>query len=144
MNIIPFQPFCITKHLIQLQPQINNIITMHQIPFNPMKHRCRAMHRISIGKYRPYDGVFIVNIIPFLPFCITKHLIQYSITTTDKQHNNDASNTVQSNEVSMQGNGIYINRMNYFTCTSDRSDRRNSCINSSIFFFAGYWLLRQW
>ena len=95
-----------------------------------IEHRCRAMHRISIGKYRPYDGVFIVNIIPFLPFCITKHLIQYSITTTDKQHNNDASNTVQSNEVSIQGNGIYINRMNYFTCTSDR---RNSCINSSIF-----------
>ena len=43
MNIIPFQPFCITKHLIQLQPQINNIITMHQIPFTPMKYRCMAM-----------------------------------------------------------------------------------------------------
>ena len=57
--------------------------------------------------------------------------MSHSITITDQQHNYDASNTVQSKEVSMQGNGIFINRMNCFTCTSDR---RNSCINSSISF----------
>ena len=36
------------SHLIQLQPQFNNIKTMHQILFNPIKYRCRVMCYIYV------------------------------------------------------------------------------------------------
>ena len=96
-----------------------------EIKIKSIEYGGRAMCHISVGMCRAYNGVFIMNIIPFQPFL---SLTSHSITTTDQQHNYDASNTVQSNEVSMHGDVIYINRMNNFSCTCDR---RFICINSS-------------
>ena len=38
---------------------------------NSIEYRCRAMHCISIGTCRVYDGVLIMKNISFQPYCIT-------------------------------------------------------------------------